>query len=386
MIIDGDGHFVEPPDWAEKYLSAEWRKKLASQAPAGDPTAGLPFGIGDALTPGGLKPGRPKRRTLAQAERGGFDPKERLVMHDREGIDAAVLYPTMGLGYCGIEDPEWALAACEAVNRIGADYCAASPKELYAVAALPTVFPELAARELRRCVKEYGFIGGIVRPNPPSNGRTLDNPSLEILWATAEDLDVALCIHTVSAPGDRSFAGAARARAWFFGHAMAHSIEAMYAFGEMYQGRVFDRHPRLRAGYMESGSGWPSFWVDRLHEHAEVLGWLVDPKIERLPGEVFREQCVVTAEGEDRMAPVTQSFYGDEKVLWASDYPHFDVEPPYVAEMQERRDLTPAQKDGIFRRAALRFYKLDEDAIARAGRKRRGDASPSRKPSAGERA
>jgi predicted TIM-barrel fold metal-dependent hydrolase len=137
---------------------------------------------------------------------------------------------------------------------------------------------------------------------------------------------------------------------------------------------------------MESGSGWPAFWIDRLHEHAEVLGWLVNPPIKRLPAEVFRDQCVVTAEGEDRMAPVTQSFYGDEKVLWASDYPHFDVEPPYVTEMQERRDLTPAQKDGIFRRAALRFYKLDEDAIARAGRKRRGDASPSRKPSAGERA
>lgn len=375
LIIDGDGHFVEPPNWIDDHVS-EKGKKLAAEhmAPRLEPgsTPEMPFGLGDALTPGGLKPGRPRGRTVEEAEPGGYDARARLVVHDSEDIAAAVLFPTFGLGFPSIEHREWAVTACEALNRWAADYCSAAPKELYSVATLPAAFPELAAAELKRCVTEYGFVGALVRPNPlPGSGRTLGDPELDPLWQACIKLGVPATVHTVASPGDREFAGGPRAKAWFFAHAMHHAIEAQYAFGEMYVGKVFERFPELKVGYMESGSGWPPFWVNRLHEHAENLGWLWDKDVRRLPEDVFREQCVVTAEGEDAMAPVTQSFYGDETVLWASDYPHFDVEPPYTKLALERDDLTDTQRDGLLRRAPLKFYGLDEQTIVDANRKRR---------------
>src|SRR5213082_3037541 len=93
MIIDGDGHFVEPPGWMDAYLSEAGRELAAIHAPRGtglDQAAGsipeMPFGIGDALTPGGLKPGNPRGRTIDEAEPGGWNSTARLEVHDAEDI------------------------------------------------------------------------------------------------------------------------------------------------------------------------------------------------------------------------------------------------------------------------------------------------------------
>src|SRR5437667_1296416 len=53
--------------------------------------------------------------------RGGFDAHSRLADLDREGIDTAVLYPTLGLLLGGIEGPDLYRALCRAYNRWLAD-------------------------------------------------------------------------------------------------------------------------------------------------------------------------------------------------------------------------------------------------------------------------
>src|SRR5690606_28618157 len=113
-----------------------------------------------------------------------------------------------------------------------------------------------------RCVDQYGFVAGWIRPNPTQSGRKLDHDSLDVLWSAAEDLDVPICIHS-GTTGREPTAGMDRASSFLLAHAIAHSFEGMLAFGSMFQGRVFDRHPRLRVGFMESNSGWAPFWLDR---------------------------------------------------------------------------------------------------------------------------
>src|SRR5690606_21364262 len=118
--------------------------------------------------------------------------------------------------------------------------------------------------------------------------------------------------------------------------------------------------------------GWAPFWLDRLDEHAEIVGWMTDPAVSRLPSEVFVEQCVIGCEGEEPMVPYVQSRYGDESVIWASDFPHWDTQAPFTHDMMTRSDLTDEQRDGVMRRAALRFYQLDEERVVSANAKRRG--------------
>jgi predicted TIM-barrel fold metal-dependent hydrolase len=71
------------------------------------------------------------------------------------------------------------------------------------------------------------------------------------------------------------------------------------------------------------------------------------------------------------MIPYVQERLGHEKVLWASDFPHFDCHlPGLVSPVLERTDLSPAQREAFLGGAASRFYTLDVERIDRARRKR----------------
>jgi len=386
-IVDGDGHVVEPMTLWSEYVPATMRERIHTITGAdglvetlviGDHVRDYrprsrPFDTGDTLNPGGLRPGARLGRRYEDAEPAGWDPHRRLATHDAEDIVAAVLFPTLGLQLGALTDAEVALTACRAVNDWAADYAAAAPGELYCVASLPDHFPELAATELRRCVEAHGFVAGALRPNPTVDGRRLDHTDFEVLWGTAQELDVPVCIHDVGAH-DRPQLGADRCANFLTMHAAIHSFEGMMAFATLYQGQVFTRHPRLRVGFMESGCGWAPFWVERLHEHAEGLGWLVDPPASGDPMEIFSRQCVVTCEGEEAMVPYVQERLGERSVLWASDFPHFDTVPPFAAPMLSRGDMTPAQRDAVLREAAVAFYRLDWQRILERNAARRGIA------------
>jgi len=396
MVIDADGHIAEPITLWRDYVDSGLRDRInvhrddrgnevlmvgefrmplhlvdrGAQAVGYEPGSRL-YSVGDTLNPGGLDRGHPRRRHYTEAHPGGFDPRERLKVHDAEGVDGAVLFPSMGLFFAGVSDPTIAIGACRAVNRWAADYCAAAPRELYSVATLSAQDPAAAAAELTRGVKEHGLVAGCLRPNPTRAGRTIGDPSLDVLWATAQDLDVPLCFHN-ALNTDVPQAGLDRARSFVLGHAIVHPFEQMLAFASLLEAGVFDRFPRLRVGFMESNCGWLPFWLDRLDEHFERLGWMLAQPPQRKPSEIFHQQCVIGCENEEPMLPYVQQRFGEDKVLWASDFPHFDAEVPGLVALRKRADLTDAQRDGVLWRAAARFYKLDYEAIARSRSERAG--------------
>lgn len=86
-----------------------------------------------------------------------------------------------------------------AYNDWLAEFCAADPTRLFGVAALPFQDPVAAATELRRAHEQLGFGAAFVCPNPCA-GRTIVDPANEIVWETAEELDVTIGIHEGSQP------------------------------------------------------------------------------------------------------------------------------------------------------------------------------------------
>jgi uncharacterized protein len=389
MIVDGDGHIAEPLELFEEYVSAEFRDRIFVERDAdglvrrfvwGDVEFKHPrrddgtfaFGIGDGLTPGGLREGEMKFRPYEEREPGGSYPERRLQMHDEEGIDAAVLYPGFfDMPATWLGDPALALEVCRAYNRWAADFAATSPSELYMVALLPKQHPGLAAQELERCVNEYGFVAGTIRPSPAKDDLPgIGDQSLDPLYAKAVELDVPICFHEflTRAPSRQAQYGS---NSFIVAHSAHHPFQAMLGFGDMYVRGVFERHPALRVAYMESGCGWVPFWLDRLHEHYENVGWLEGVRTD--PYEVFARHCVVGTEGEDPMMPYVQGRFGESKVLWSSDIPHFDVARPTTAHTLHRTDMTDDQKTAAMLGAAKELYHLDLDSIAEANRKRRGE-------------
>ena len=67
------------------------------------------------------------------------------------------------------------------------------------IATLPMQAPQRAADELTRAISKLGLRGAMIGSNIV--GKNLDDPGLEPVWATAEELGAFMFIHPVTVAG-----------------------------------------------------------------------------------------------------------------------------------------------------------------------------------------
>src|SRR5580765_4959807 len=188
-VIDADGHILEPLDLWDNYIDPAFRDRAPRIVKGENGKERLiieEHGVGDgqrgigAIGGVGARQGVVADDTMEyqQGKAGGFDPHARIPDMDADGIDAAFLYPSLGLFSGAIHDPLLAAATCRAYNRWLADYCSAYPDRLFGVAMLPMQDVDRAIGEMRFAKKELGFKGGFLRPNPYNN-KVINHPDYE---------------------------------------------------------------------------------------------------------------------------------------------------------------------------------------------------------------
>ena len=246
---------------------------------------------------------------LDQAHPGGSDPSARLVDMDTEGIDQAVLFPSIGLYFWALADARAAVPIARAYNDWLASYCAADTTRLFGAAMIPMQDPAAAVAELHRARHELGFVAAFVRPNPCC-GRSLSDPAYEPVWDAAEESDMPIAVHegsSVIVPtlgSDRPFNPLVL-------HAVSHSFEEMLACAQLIAFGVLERHPPLRVVFLESSGGWVPFWLERLDEQAESFGGFC-PELVLEPSEYFARQCWISYEIDERTLPALAPFIGED--------------------------------------------------------------------------
>ena len=97
-----------------------------------------------------------------------------------------------------------------------------------------------------------GFKGGFLRPNPYNN-KMINHPDYEPFWAAAEDLDFSIGFHEGAAPGMPQV-GVDRFEGFGAKHIISHPMEMMLVCLAVIWGGVCERHPKIRIGFLESGS------------------------------------------------------------------------------------------------------------------------------------
>src|SRR5713226_3958040 len=156
-VIDADGHVLEPVDLFDTYIDPAYRERAPRLILDTDGNErlliegklyGSPKGLG-ILGGVGARDGTVAEATMKYEEGkpGGFDPHARIPDMDLDGIDAAFLFPSVGLFSGAIQEPHLAAAMCRAYNRWLADYCRPYPDRLFGVAMLPMQSIELAIEE-----------------------------------------------------------------------------------------------------------------------------------------------------------------------------------------------------------------------------------------------
>lgn len=208
-VIDGDSHFMEPLDLFPRYVDPAFRDRalrVEADPAGGDPQIlvdGKPLKLIDtadllaALVAYGQKEaGRDVShfdQYLALSP-DWQDMHKRVAFLDAEGIDAQVLYPTLGLLWEGsVDDAVFADALCRAYNTWAFETCAAYPDRLFPAAHISLRDPALAVRELHRVAK----LGArtIFVAAAPVNGRSFGHPDFDPIWAAVQDLDLSVGIH-----------------------------------------------------------------------------------------------------------------------------------------------------------------------------------------------
>lgn len=362
-VIDSDGHVLEPPKmWAE-FLDPAFRDRAPEIFIDTDGKSRLRLegkvlgGNGNTgfATVGGIdmRNGGPPPSTYEEGRRGGFDPQARIVDLDLDGIDAAFLYPTIGLITCGsVEDPEFSAAMCRAYNRWLAEYCAPYPDRLFGVAMLPMQSVEHAVEEARFARETLGFRGAFVRPNP-FNNRLLCDPAYDPLWQLAQDLDISISVH--EGTGGMPAAGVDRVEGPSARHITSHTVEMMLASLNLIWGGVCERFPRVRFAFLEGGGGWMAGWLDRMDRHFDE-GNRADAPPGR-PSDYFRRQCWISFEPAEGSIGYLAEYLGADKILWATDYPHrdgfFPGAPKLIADKLPERLQRQVLAGG-----AIGFYNL----------------------------
>ncbi|MGH7894664.1 MAG: amidohydrolase family protein, partial [Candidatus Binatia bacterium] len=232
-VIDADGHGGDLPDWQARIpaeFQPKWEERKAKIAKQFANLVGV-----------GVKETKGTARTDAGQRPGMTDPRARLEDMDLEGIDQTVMFPGgAGEEWAGL-DRGFAAALCRTLNDARSEFLRHDPSRLKSVAKLPMIDPEAAVAELRRCVTELGMVG-MVTPQHVRE-KNLDHPSFDVVWKTAQDLGVAVCVHGGGQAIDQVPLGVDRWKTRLEVHAFTHPVGQMAAVMAFTVGGILHRFP-----------------------------------------------------------------------------------------------------------------------------------------------
>lgn len=339
-VIDADGHLFEEDAALAEYLPPPYRGRPRFKTYPFFPTLdGFPRGMAVA----GKVPETP--------------PSVWMEFLERNRIQKAVLYPTAGLAAGLILDRDWAVAVSRAYNDWLYDRYTRDHPQLLGVALLPVQDPEEAARELRRAKTELGFVAGLL-PAVTALHRGYGASDFDPIYRAAEELDVGLAVHGAPSRG----LGFDFLPTFIQVHTLEHPVALLIQLTSMLFEGVFDRFPKLRVAFLEAGSGWLPYFIDRTEEEFEKPYRFQAPKMRRSPREVLTSgQVWVTAEVEERLLPYTLQLCNQDAVMWPSDFPHERLPDAFSRDLPTllgRQDLSEAQKRKILWDNPCRFYGI----------------------------
>jgi len=282
MIIDCHGHYTTAPAGLQRFREAQ----LSGVA---GPALAAP-----AISDDQIRESLENNQLKLQRERGTdltiFSPRASAMAHHL-GTE------TISLG--------WSRVCNDLIHRV----CELYPEKFVGVCQLPQspgAPPGNSAAELERCVRDLGFVGCNLNPDP-SGGHWTSPPLTDRHWyplyEKMVELDVPAMVH-VSSSCNPNF------------HATgAHYINAdTTAFMQFLTGDLFKDFPTLRFVIPHGGGGVPFHWG----RYRGLAQDLQRPPLEELMREnVFFDTCVYHLPGIElllKVVPLANILFGSEMV------------------------------------------------------------------------
>ncbi len=284
--------------------------------------------------------------------------ERRIAEMDEHGI-AMMLLSLNAPAVQAVPNPVKAAGLSQRANDYAAEQVARRPDRFQALAALPMQDPDLAARELERCVEELGFKGALVNGFSEVEGVDgpvfYDLPQYRPFWATVEALDVPFYLHPRNPlPADTRIYGG---HPWLLGPTWAFGQEtAVHALRLMASG-LFDAYPKLAIilGHMAEGLPYSMWRIDNRNAWMEVRP---SYPAEKRFVDYFQNNFYMTTSGNFRTQTLVDALseVGADRIMFSVDWPFENID--HGCKWFDAASISEADRLKIGRTNAQKLFKL----------------------------
>lgn len=333
-VHDADAHVMELPGTIEQYIDPAYRERLAEklrrksdgfadEARALQRDAEFRAGADEALL----------LRKNYQAM-GAFDAADRPRAVDLLGFASQLIFSTAGLFLFTLEhgdDPDLAVEAARAHNRMMADYCQVD-RRLLQTAYVPLVDRARAVEVAREAI-EMGAKGLMIPSRVPKD-HAPSHSDFDPLWALAQEAGLPILFHVGGelktdpayfnngGPQVLDFHGGAEN--FTSVSFMSIPVAIWQTLPVLVFDGVFDRFPNLKFGAIELGAGWVPSLLQFMDSAA--LAFHREERMQKLsakPSEILQRQFFATPYPHENVGWIIKN--GCEDIaLFSSDYPHVE--------------------------------------------------------------
>ena len=373
FTVDMDSHVLEPPDLWLNYLEPRYRDRAIRIDREADGTESL-VADGKVLLKGRLSGlggvehdavqalVDPSLGYLDTAPKASYDTAARVALLDEWGVDAGVVFPTIGILWDKEDDPELAMAWARAYNNWQWDFASPARDRILPIAQVPLYDVDLARTELARCL-DLGFKGMFLAPEPV-NGKRPSHPDFDPLWQMLVDADLPICVHLI-VRFERAI-NLSATRWWdpererpdlVFSFGLGGTMQLIPAVAALVCDGLFDRFPTLKVAIVESGAGYVPYLMDRLDE--KYARFSAASPLKRRPSEYIRENFWFVMDPSERAIDAQCDLVGEDRFLWGSDYPHIDSHLRAIDEVHAAlAPMNPARRAKVLGGNARKLFGI----------------------------
>jgi predicted TIM-barrel fold metal-dependent hydrolase len=198
---------------------------------------------------------------------------------------------------------------------------------------LSTRNPEAAAEEIEKWGPEESYVGAMIL-NGPSE-KPLGHPRYDVIYRAAEDNDMPIVFHS-SAVGyslGRKFPFMYQDLERYASlHALSHPMANMVTLTSLAMNGTFEKFGDLDFVFLEQDLGIVPLMLPRLNREAAQHPYEV-PLLEKTPEEYIRDQCYFATQPVPEPNDINDArrvidIVGPDRIMYASDHPHGDFDPP----------------------------------------------------------
>lgn len=256
--------------------------------------------------------------------RGEFDAKVRLKELEDDGIAGELIFPQMAPFGAGLTQyrqpikPEYNLEGNRAYNRWLADLCSVNPGRHAGVAIINVDDIDVTVEEIKKA-KEQNLFGGILLPISTGDYPFYHHPRYEPLWAICNELNMPIHVHSGWCP---DYGDVPSATAMFISEV---DMWAHRPFAALVWSGVFERYPKLKFVFTETGCAWILEALRVLEFKSQNPLFAHFKKgLSMSPSEYFQQNCYIGASFLPKHEIHKRHEIGLDKLMWGSDYPHME--------------------------------------------------------------